>query len=123
MGMERIELINGVVIEIEDRSTHLSGELYMVHLVITFSVALGDEDTDLREYCRGGRLAMTRSFNKPGIHKRDMDTVLQTLKDSFLSTNLKYMEHPQFVSRFKHTSLVRFREQEEKESRAAIHEK
>lgn len=120
--MERIELSNGVLIEVEDKSTHLSGELYMVHLAITFSVALDDDDVELRRYCPDGRLGVTRVLNKPGVHSKDLEAVKKGLKDSFISTNRAYMENPRFVGRFKQTCLARFKEEEEKASRAAIHE-
>ncbi|HOS96987.1 MAG TPA: hypothetical protein PLR71_00630 [Deltaproteobacteria bacterium] len=120
--MERIELVNGVLIEVEDKTTHLSGELYMVHLAITFSVALGEDDGELRKYCPGGRLSLTRVLNKPGVHARELSEVKRDLKDSFLHTNLPYMEHPRFVERFKNTSLAKYREAEEKARKAALHE-
>jgi hypothetical protein len=120
--MERIELVNGVLIEVEDKTTHLSGELYMVHVAITFSVALDEEDAELRKYCPGGRLSLTRGLNRPGVHARELSEVKRGLKDSFLNTNLPYMEHPRFVERFKHTSLARYREAEEKARKAVLHE-
>jgi len=49
--------------------------------------------------------------------------VKRALKDSFIATNKAYMEHPKFVDRFKHTCLARFKEEEEKARKAAIHEK
>ncbi len=121
--MERIELTNGVFIEVEDKSTHLSGNLYMIHLSVTFSVALDEEDAELRYYCPGGRLGLTRVLNKPGVHRQDLDEVKKGLKDSFINTNRVYMENPRFVGRFKQTCLARFREEEEKARKAAIHEK
>ncbi len=121
--MERIDLANGVLIEVEDKSALLSGELYMVHLAITFSIALDEGDVDLLKYCPSGRLGITRVLNKPGVHRKDLETVKHGLRDSFISTNRAYMEHPRFVERFKHTCLLRFREDEEKARKAAIHEK
>lgn len=121
--MERIELTNGVRIEVEDKSTLLSGELHMVHLTVTFSVVLDEEDVELRRYCPAGRLGMTRVLNKPGVHARELDEVKRALKDSFIATNKGYMEHPKFVDRFKHTCLARFKEEEEKARKAVIHEK
>jgi hypothetical protein len=44
------------------------------------------------------------------------------LKESFLNTNRPYMEHPKFIKRFKHTCLAKYQEQEEKASKASIHE-
>lgn len=121
--MERIELTNGVLIEVEDKSTLLSGELYMIHLAVTFSVALDEEDAELLQYCPGGRLGITRVLNKPGVHSQDLDEVKKNLKDSFITTNRAYMEKSRFVERFKHTCLTRFKEEEEKARKAAIHEK
>ena len=121
--MERIELANGVLIEVEDKSTLLSGKLYMVHLAVTFSVALEEDDGELRRYCPGGRLGISRVLNKPGVHRQDLDEVKKGLKDSFINTNRAYMESPKFIGRFKKTCLARFKEEEEKARKAAIHEK
>ena len=121
--MERIELTNGVLIEVEDKSTLLSGELYMIHLAVTFSVALDEEDGELLHYCPGGRLGITRVLNKPGVHGQELNEVKKGLKNSFINTNRAYMENPKFVERFKHTCLARYKEEEEKAHKAAIHEK
>ncbi len=120
--MNSIELGNGVLIEVEDRTTHLSGELYMVHIAITYSVALGAGDRELLKYCPSGRLAVTRLIHRPGVHSRDLERVKRELAESFIRTTRSYMEHPRFVERFKETSLERFRKEEEKSLRAAAHE-
>lgn len=120
--MKRVALNNGVLIEVEDLTKHLSGELYMVHIAITYSVELGEEDGDLRRYCPSGRLAVTRYIHRPGVPKKDLERVKAQLTESFLNTNIPYMEHPHFVKRFKETSLERFRKEEEKARRMAARE-
>ncbi|HPP79873.1 MAG TPA: hypothetical protein PLQ43_03145 [Deltaproteobacteria bacterium] len=119
---KRIELESGVLIEVEDKTKHLSGDLYMVHMAVTFSVELGDKDLELLAYCPSGRLAITRVLNRPGVHKDDLERVKTELVESFIATNKAYMVHPRFVERFKKTSLERFKEQEEKARRMAGHE-
>ncbi len=120
--METIELNNGIVLEIIDKSSVLSGDLYMVHLEITTVAALGNDDIELRHYCPSGKLKMTRLIKKSAVHERDLQGVRAGLKDSFLNTNRPYMEHTKFISRFKHTCLAKYREQEEKAEKASIHE-
>jgi hypothetical protein len=119
---ERIELENGVLIEVEDATKHLSGELYMVHVRVSFSVELGESDGELLRYCPSGRLSFTRVFNRPGVHRKDLDRVKAEIRGSFIRTTRPYMEHPRFVERFKKTGLERFRKEEEKALRAAAHE-
>jgi hypothetical protein len=121
-NMETTELSNGVVIEVFDKSTVLSGDLYMVHLEFITVVALGEQDVELLHYCPSGKLKMTRVIKKSAVHKRDLQGVRSSLKESFLSTNRPYMEHPKFISRFKHTCLATYRDQEEKAGKASTHE-
>jgi hypothetical protein len=120
--MERIELTNGVLVEVEDKTTLLSGDLYMIHLAITFSIALEDDDVELRQYCPSERLGITRALSRPGVHLRELDEVKRRLKESFLNTTRIYMENPKFVGRFKQTCLARFREEQDKARKASIHE-
>jgi hypothetical protein len=120
--METIELNNGIVLEIIDKSSVLSGDLYMVHLEFDTVVNLGAQDTELRHYCPSGKLKMTRVIKKSAVHEQDLQGVRTGLKESFLNTNRPYMEHPKFIKRFKHTCLAKYQEQEEKASKASIHE-
>lgn len=117
--MEEIILKNGVTMQVEDKTAVLTGDLYMVHLEFTTMVNLGEGDTELRRYCKGEKLKFTRAFKKPAVHKRDLEEVKSSMKDSFLSTNLPYLEHPEFVSRFKAKMLKDFQDEEEKERRRA----
>jgi len=122
MHMETIRFSNGVVVEVQDKSSVLSGDLYMVHLEIITVVTLDDNDIELRHYCPSGRLRMTRVLKKSAVHERDLQGVRKGIKESFLNTNRPYMEHPKFIGRFKNTCLATYREQEEKARQAAIHE-
>jgi hypothetical protein len=121
-GMETFEFCNGVVVEVFDRTSVLSGDLYMVNLEFATVVELGAQDAELRHYCPSGKLKMTRVIKKSAVHERDLQEVRSGLKESFLSTNRPYMENPKFISRFKHTCLAAYREQEERASKASIHE-
>jgi hypothetical protein len=120
--METIELNNGIVLEIIDKTSVLSGDLYMVHLEFNTVVELGAQDIELRHYCPSGKLKMSRVIKKSAVHERDLQGVRTGLKESFLNTNRPYMEHPKFISRFKHTCLGAYREQEEKAGKASINE-
>jgi hypothetical protein len=121
--METFRFDNGVVVEVEDKTTVLSGDLYMVHLVIATVVPLDEGDAELRAYCPSGWLRMTRELKKSAVHERDLQTVRTGLKESFLTTNRPYIEHPKFISRFKHTCLTTYREQEEKARQTSFHDK
>ena len=120
--METFELSNGVVVEVLDKSSVLSGDLYMVHLEFITVVELGEQDAELLHYCPSGKLKMTRVIKKSAVHERDLQGVRTGLKESFLNTNRPYMEHPKFISRFKHTCLATYRDREEKARKASIHE-
>lgn len=119
--METIELSNGVVLEIVDKTSVLSGDLYMVYLEITMVVAIEPDETELLHYCPSGRLKMTREMKKSAVHGKELLEVKASLKESFLNTNIPYMHHPKFIGRFKHTCLAAYREQEEK-ARKSLHE-
>ena len=122
MHMETIRFGNGVVVEVQDKSSVLSGDLYMIHLEITTVVTLDDQDLELRHYCPSGRLRMTRVLRKSAVHERDLQQVKKAIKESFLNTNRPYIEHPKFIGRFKNTCLATYREQEEKARQTAVHE-
>ena len=116
--MEEILLSNKVTVLVEDKTAVLTGDLYMVHFEFTMMVDLDEEDAELRRYCMGDKLKSTSVFKKPAVHARDLEEVRSSMKDSFLATNLPYLEHPEFVSRFKAKMLKDFQDEEEKERRA-----
>ena len=116
--MEEILLSNGVTVLVEDKTAVLTGDLYMVHFEFTMMVDLDEGDVELMRYCAGDKLKSTSVFKKPAVHARDLEEVRSSMKDSFLATNLPYLEHPDFVSRFKAKMLKDFQDEEEKERRA-----
>ena len=116
--MEEILLKNGVRMIVEDMTAILTGDLYMVHFVFTTCVDLDEEDAELKAFCRSDQARLTRELKKPAVHERDLEQVKAGMKDSFLSTNLPYMERPRFVRKFKAKMLKDFREAEEKRNRA-----
>jgi hypothetical protein len=116
--MEEILLKNGVRLTVEDWTAVITGDLYMVHLVFTTIVDLGEEDAELKEFCGGDEARLTRELKKPAVHERDLEQVRSGMRESFLATNLPYLEKPKFVGRFKAKRLRDFREAEEKRNRA-----
>jgi len=120
--METIKLSNGVLLEVEDKTSVLSGDLFMVHLEITTVVELDMNDMELQHYCPSGKLRMTRVLRKSAVHERDLREVRRAMKESFLNTNKPYMEHSKFITRFKHTCLTTYRDQEVKARQAVIRE-
>ncbi len=115
--MEEIMLKNGVRMIIEDKTAVLTADLYMVHLVFTTCVDLDEEDAELKAFCRSDQARLTRTLQRPAVHERDLEQVRAGLKESFLATNLPYMERPKFVKRFKAKMLKDFQEAEEKRLR------
>lgn len=116
--MEEILLSNKVTVLVEDKTAVLTGDLYMMHFEFTMMVDLDEGDVELRRYCNSDKLKSTSVFKKPAVHKKNLEEVRSSMKDSFLSTNLPYLEHPKFVSRFKAKMLKDFQDEEEKERRA-----
>ncbi|HHO74899.1 MAG TPA: hypothetical protein ENN05_00520 [Deltaproteobacteria bacterium] len=106
---------NGVTVLVEDRTAVLTGDLYMVHYEFTMMVDLDEDDAGLRRYCKGDKLRSTSIFKKPAVHERDVEEEKAKMRDSYLATNLQYLEHLDFVSRFKAKMLKDFQDQEEKE--------
>lgn len=116
--MEEITLSNGVRMIVEDKTKVLTGDLYMVHIEFTTCADLDEEDVELKRFVNGNQAKLTSIHKRPAVHERDLDAARSTMKESFLATNLPYMEHPQFVSRFKAKMLKDFLEAEEKRIRA-----
>ena len=117
--MERTTLKNGIIVDVEDKTTALSGDLHMVHLEFTISIALGEEDEELRRYCNGDRLSRTQVFKKAAVLESELEEVKTSIKGSYFRSTTRYLEHPRFVERFKQKSLKDFKEEEEKKLRAA----
>jgi hypothetical protein len=116
--MEEILLKNGVRMTVEDRTALLTGDLYMVHFVFTTIVDLGEGDEELKSHCNGDEARLVRELKRPAVHERDLEQMKSGMKDSFLATNLPYMEKPRFPGRFKAKMLRDFQEDEEKRTRA-----
>ena len=117
--MEKIELPNGVTVVVEDKTALLTADLYMVHLEFTTMVDLDENDAKLKAYCGEDVLKSTRVFKKPAVHEGVLEEVRKSMKDSYLSTNLPYLGHPDFLSRFKAKMLEDFEEEEERQRRAS----
>lgn len=116
--MEEILLKNGVRLTVEDRTGVLTGDLYMVHFIFTTIVDLDEGDAELKAFCGEDEARLVRELKKPAVHERDLEQVRAYMKESFLDTNLPYMEKPKFPSRFKAKMLKDFQEAEEKSNRA-----
>lgn len=116
--MEEILLKNGVKMIIEDKTAILTGDLYMVHFEFTTCVDLDEDDAELKAFCRSDQARFTRTLKKPAVHERDLEKVRNSIRESFLGTNLPYMERPKFVKRFKAKMLKDFQEAQEKRNRA-----
>jgi hypothetical protein len=116
--MEEILLKNGVRMTVDDRTAVLTGDLYMVHLVFTTIVDLDDGDEELKAFCWGDQATLERELKRPAVHERDLAEARDAMRDSFLATNLHYMERPKFPGRFKAMLLRDFKEAEEKRNRA-----
>lgn len=119
--MEEITLSNGVRLIVKDKTAVLTGDLYMIHLEFTTVVDLDEADVELRSFIREDRATLTRELKRPAVHDRDLDAVRSAMKESFLSTNLPYMERPNFVRKFKAKLLKDFLEKEEKEKKRRSH--
>jgi hypothetical protein len=118
--MESTTLKNGIMVDVEDKTTVLSGDLHMVHLEFTISIALGEGDEELRRYCNGNRLSRTQIFKRAAVHERELEEVRRSIKESYFRSTTRYLEHPRFIERFKQKSLEDFKEEEEKKFRAAV---
>jgi hypothetical protein len=115
--MEEIVLKNGVKMLVDDRTKVLTGDLYMVHFEFTTVVDLEEHDGELKGYFPDGRARMTRELKKPAVHERDLEAVKASMRDSFLATNLPYMEKPRFPKRFKAKLLKDFKDEEDKKKK------
>jgi hypothetical protein len=115
--METITLNNGIIVEVNDKTVVLAGDMYMVHLEFTTVAKLDEADAELREYCGGELLRKTRVFKKPAVLKRKLDEVKKAMKDSYLASTTPYLGRPRFIERFKAKALEEFREEEVKAQR------
>ncbi|MCD6569290.1 MAG: hypothetical protein J7L53_01140 [Deltaproteobacteria bacterium] len=114
MLIDEMRLDSGIILRIEDKTVPLAGDLYMVRIAFITCLPLDGSDTELRSYC-GDCITRKRVFEKPAVHRDELDKVKNTIKDSFLSTNLPYMNTDKFVIRLKGRTLKEMREKKEKE--------
>ncbi|MEN6473411.1 MAG: hypothetical protein ABFD81_05295 [Syntrophaceae bacterium] len=114
--MQEIQLKNGIVVTIEDKTVPLTGGLYMVRLEIRYSLALEDTDTELRACC-GDRIVKTRLIERPAVHMRHLNEVTRSMQASYLESTLRYMERPKFAARLKEKTLQEYHEKLEKEAK------
>jgi hypothetical protein len=118
MGMllDEMRLENGIVVKIEDKTRLLSGNLYIVRMVLKVCVALGGKDAELKSVC-GDTIVIEKLFEKSAVHKDDLDKVKNTFKDSFLATTVSYMKTEKFISRLKAKTLSEARDMQSLDER------
>jgi len=114
--MEERRLKNGIRLTIEDKTAPLTGDLYMVRLEVSYSLALDESETELREYC-GQAITKTRLIERPAVHVSRLDEVKRSLRDSYLESTLHYMQRPSFATKLKRKTLEEYREKLEKEAK------
>lgn len=114
--MEELRLKNGIIVHVEDKTVPLTGDLYMVRIAITFRAQLDEADTELRSFC-GDAIVKTRILERPAVQQNRLDEVKRSIKESYLNTTLRYLEHPRFVSRLKEKTLQEYHEKLEKEAK------
>lgn len=115
-GMVEQTLANGIVLRVVDKTVPLAGDLFMVRLEITFAAPLDETEAELRAFC-GPHIVKTRVLERPAVHLRHLDEVRDTLRDSYLNTTIRYLEHPKFLGRLKEKTLQAHREKQEKHAR------
>lgn len=116
MFMDETRLDNGSILRIEDETVPLSGDLHMIRIIFTLLLPLDGNEAELRSYC-GDCITRKRTFEKSAVHAHELDKIKDAIKNSFLSTNLPYMNTDKFVTRLKERTLREMKEEKKKEIR------
>lgn len=114
--MEERTLANGIILRVVDKTVPLAGDLFMVRLEITYTAPLDETEAELRAFC-GAHIVKTRVLERPAVHLSNLDEVRGALRDSYLHTTIRYLEHPKFLGRLKEKTLQEYRERREKFAR------
>lgn len=106
--IEKIELTNGETLEIHDLSRKIVTDTWLVSLVfritidlnkIKVNMTLTPSDKQIID-ALGDQLVYEVKHERNFISDQQKDTVFDDLRDSFLSTNLKYLSHPKFSVKY-----------------------
>jgi hypothetical protein len=108
LNCERISLENGEVLEIEDKSRKIAEDTWLVTLVfrITISIDEGKKSRITSEHADditrklGDTVVYEVRHERNFINDGQKDNVVGDIRDSFLNTNLKYLNHREFAEKF-----------------------
>lgn len=114
MAKEEIHLENGIILKIEDKIKPLSGDLHMLKMTFSIVLPLDEGDVEMRP-CIGDTIVRSRTFEKSGVAKTDIEKVKRTFRESFISTTMPYISSDKFVKRLKQRTLEEMKERQAKE--------
>jgi hypothetical protein len=108
--IQTIDLANGLVLELYDRSRKLVGDRWQVTLVAAMEIPVefsGVEscgyDLDQKEgpvELLGKKVVFEKTMNLHFCHEKNKATVLNNMIDSLLTNTLHYFSLPEFPKRF-----------------------
>jgi hypothetical protein len=100
--IERVELANGLVLEILDLSRPVAGDRWRVEMAARIDVDLekaGAPDAGPAGFEPGEPLRYEHREVRSFVDAADKDVVFEAMKRQYLDDNLSYLAHPEFAPR------------------------
>jgi hypothetical protein len=108
--IQTIELGNGLVLELHDRSRKLVGDRWQVTLVAAIEIPvelsgvecfgsdMGQKEDPVE--LLGKKVVFEKTMSRHFCHPKDKATILNNMIESFLANTLHYLSLPEFPKRF-----------------------
>jgi len=103
--VEKIELENGLVLEIWNYSRKLAGDRWLVGLLIQVGVAPSKSDFSSESYYEAflektdGKVYYRYRKERTFVPEDAVSEIFNTLKENFLNVAVPYLSHPDFKDR------------------------
>jgi len=112
--LERIELENGLILEIWDYSRKLAGDRWLVGFLAQVGVTPSKEDFSNEFYYEyflentDGKVYYRYIKERTFIPEKEVQEVFKTIKENFLRAVLPYLSKPEFKTNLIKSEVARF---------------
>lgn len=107
--LEKVDLPNGLTLELRDESRRLAGDRWYVGLRACIEIPIPQEFQEEEELegalnimrkALGGKAFYHHMMERHFISEAEVQGVLEEMKNTFLEHSLSYLSHPDFPKRF-----------------------
>jgi len=112
--VEKIELENGLTLEIWNYSRKLAGDRWLVGFLVQVGVTPSPETFSSKEYYEAfkektdGKVYYRYRKERTFVPEKEVSKVFNSLKENFLKAALPYLSHPEFKERLVRHEVASF---------------